>query len=60
MQDKIFKIKIFEVTHKSVKVFSLEIFRLYGMLLFIDNDIARVDSSLLLFFVTLIEPLHID
>ena len=35
MQDKIFKFKIFEVTHKSVKsvkVFSLEIFRLYGML----------------------------
>ena len=33
MQDKIFKVKIFEVTHKSVKsvkVFSLEIFRLYG------------------------------
>ena len=30
MQDKIFKVKIFEVTHKSVKsvkVFSLEIFR---------------------------------
>ena len=35
MQDKIFKVKNFEVTHKSVKsvkVFSLEIFRLYGML----------------------------
>ena len=34
MQDKIFKVKIFEVTHKSVKsvkVFSLEIFRLYGI-----------------------------
>ena len=33
MQDKIFKAKIFEVTHKSVKfvkVFSLEIFRLYS------------------------------
>ena len=33
MQDKIFKVKIFEVTHKSVKsvkVFFLEIFRLYG------------------------------
>ena len=33
MQDKIFKVKIFEVTHKSVKsvkVFSPEIFRLYG------------------------------
>ena len=30
MQDKIFKVKNFEVTHKSVKVFSLEIFRLYG------------------------------
>ena len=33
MQDKIFKVKIFEVTSKSVKfvkVFSLEIFRLYG------------------------------
>ena len=33
MQDKIFKVKIFEVTRKSVKsvkVFSLEIFRLYG------------------------------
>ena len=33
MQDKIFKDKNFEVTHKSVKsvkVFSLEIFRLYG------------------------------
>ena len=33
MQDKIFKVKIFKVTHKSVKsvkVFSLEIFRLYG------------------------------
>ena len=29
MQDKIFKVKIFEVTHKSVKVFSLEIFTLY-------------------------------
>ena len=36
MQDKIFKVKIFEVTHKSVKsvkVFSLEIFRLYGTVL---------------------------
>ena len=35
MQDKIFKVKIFEVTHKSVKsmkVFSLKIFRLYGIL----------------------------
>ena len=34
MQDKIFKVKNFEVTHKSVKsvkVFSLEIFRLYGI-----------------------------
>ena len=31
MEDKIFKVKIFEVTHKSVKVFSLEIFRLYGI-----------------------------
>ena len=31
MQDKIFKVKIFEVDRKSVKVFSLEIFRLYGM-----------------------------
>ena len=35
MQDKIFKVKfkIFEVTHKSMKsmkVFSLKIFRLYG------------------------------
>ena len=33
MQDKIYKVKIFEVTHKSVKsmkVFSLEIFKLYG------------------------------
>ena len=33
MQDKIFKVKNFEVAHKSVKsvkVFSLEIFRLYG------------------------------
>ena len=33
MQDKIFKVKNFEVTHKSVKsvkIFSLEIFRLYG------------------------------
>ena len=33
MQHKIFKVKIFEVTRKSVKsvkVFSLEIFRLYG------------------------------
>ena len=25
MQDKIFKVKIFEVTHKSLKVFSLKI-----------------------------------
>ena len=36
MQDKIFKVKIFEVTHKSVKsvkVFSLEIFRLYGTIM---------------------------
>ena len=35
MQDKIFKVEIFEVTHKSVKyvkVFSLEMFRLYGIL----------------------------
>ena len=35
MQDKIFKVKNFEVTHKSVKsvkVFSLEIFRLYGII----------------------------
>ena len=35
MQDKIFKVKIFEIIHKSVKsvkVFSLEIFRLYGIL----------------------------
>ena len=35
MQDKIFKVKIFEVTHKSMKsekVFSLELFRLYGTL----------------------------
>ena len=35
MQDKIYKVKIFEVTHKyvkSVKVFFLEIFRLYGNL----------------------------
>ena len=34
MQDKIFKVKIFKVTRKSVKsvkVFSLEIFRLYGI-----------------------------
>ena len=34
MQDKIFKVKNSEVTHKSVKsmkVFSLEIFRLYGI-----------------------------
>ena len=34
MQDKIFKVKIFEVTSKSVKsvkVFSLEIFRLYSI-----------------------------
>ena len=33
MQDKIFKVKNFKVTHKSVKsvkVFSLEVFRLYG------------------------------
>ena len=33
MQDKIYKVKIFEVTHKfvkSMKVFSLEIFKLYG------------------------------
>ena len=38
MQDKIFKVKNFEVTHKSVKsvkVFSLEIFRLYGIILWI-------------------------
>ena len=41
MQEKIFKVKNFEVTHKSVKsvkVFSLEIFRLYGTLL--DNQNA--------------------
>ena len=34
MQDKIFKVKVFEVTHKSVKtmeIFSIEILRLYGM-----------------------------
>ena len=34
MQDKIFKVKIFEVLQKSskfVKIFSLEIFRLYGV-----------------------------
>ena len=30
MQDIIFKVKMFVVTSKSVKVFSLEIFRLYG------------------------------
>ena len=31
MQDKIFKVKIFEVTHKSMKTFSLKLFRLYGI-----------------------------
>ena len=30
MQDKLFKVKNFEVTYKSVKIFSLEMFRLYG------------------------------
>ena len=31
MQDKNFKVKIFEVTHKSMKTFSLKLFRLYGI-----------------------------
>ena len=30
MQDKIFKVKIFKVTHKSLKVFSLKIFMTCG------------------------------
>ena len=43
MQDKIFKVKIFEVTSKSmksVKVFSLEIFRLYGIALRENSGLA--------------------
>ena len=49
MQDKIFKVKIFEVTHKSVKsvkVFSLEIFRLYGKLLLCTNFILFLNFDL--------------
>ena len=49
MQDKIYKVKIFEVTHKSVesvKVFSLEIFRLYGMAcMFYSLHIAKEAST---------------
>ena len=46
MQDKIFKVKIFEVTRKSVKsmkVFSLEIFRLYGTIymVYLVNSLAN-------------------
>ena len=37
MQDKIFKVKIFEVTHKSMKTFSLKIFRLYDIAKLIVN-----------------------
>ena len=46
MQHKIFKVKIFEDTHKSVKsvkVFCLEIFRLYGILM-VHNSIISTPS----------------
>ena len=47
MQDKIFnQVKIFEVTHKSVKVFSLEIFRLYGIYPY--GNLPLIPSDLLL------------
>ena len=48
MQDKIFKVKIFEVTHKSVKVFSLEIFRLYGTI--IKDILARLNLGAVMKF----------
>ena len=50
MQDKIFKVKIFEVTHKSVKsvkVFSLEIFRLYDICLIMFISSCGLYSKLL-------------
>ena len=50
MQDKIFKVKNFEVTHKSVKsvkVFSLEIFRLYGISThFFGGAYTAIDNAL--------------
>ena len=45
MQDKIFKVKIFEVTHKSVKsvkVFCLEIFRLYSTCLSVQVSFTNI------------------
>ena len=44
MQDKIYKVKIFEVTHKSMKsmkVFSLEIFKLYGTTPLVINSLGH-------------------
>ena len=54
MQDKIFKVKIFEVTRKSVKsvkVFSLEIFRLYGIFMYIAIAIHGQMGMLQMYFV---------
>ena len=41
MQDKIFKVKIFEVIQKSVKIFFLEIFRLCNTVIHSNIDTGQ-------------------